>query len=167
MSTPATVEIWESNGGVPTTTKATSISLGSIDSPNLVPIDHPLVIPAAGFVYSYKKWTRWNVISWVDTTTIDNFKWFKSTGVAPAGGWLEHFAGNHDPAYSVGRSNYGADDAQPWPTLTIGGPFGVDGTFTNPATGFSKYAAFVLSIDNSTLPGNKGIFTITYRYDES
>lgn len=166
MSTPADVEIWESNGtsGVEVHTKATVLNFGSVDQPNLVALDHPLVIPVAGLVASFRKYTRWKLISWVDTTTINNLKWFKSAGVGPSNGWNERYS---DGVYATPiRTNL---PNQPWPT-TAGTAIAITGTITNPTTGYVNATDYVIHnvyIDNTTTPGLKGAFTITYQYDES
>lgn len=166
MSTPATVEISESNGGGPTVTDGiTSIGMGSVDTPNMVFADHPLVIPTAGNVFSYKKWVRWHVAAWVDTTTITNFKWFKSAGPDDPTGWSELYTFDTNPAYASGRSNF-AMSSGPWPK-TAGTAQAVTGSFTNPTTGYSSYAGLSVTINSSTSSGLKGAWTITFRYDES
>ncbi len=165
MSTPATVEIWESNGVGEVPTKITSLSFGSVDAPNLVAVDHPLVIPVAGSVYSYQKFTRWKVIAWVDTNTIDNLKWFKSAGT-DAANWSTWRTADNEAYFTPDRAGTGI--VNPWPT-TSGTARSLTGTISNPTTGYitSTYVCLLLSIDNTTAAGAKGSHTITYRYDES
>ncbi len=165
MSTPATVQVWESNlvGEVPT--HITGLDFGSVDEPNLVAIDHPLVIPAGGSVFAYQKWTRFKVTAWVDTNTIDNFKWFKSAGSNGAN-WSELFAAASNPTFATPARSAPPSSATNWPT-TASSAEPVDGSFSNPSVGYSSYAVMNYSISASTASGYKGQHTVTYRYDES
>lgn len=166
MSTPATVEIWESNTNLETPTKITGLDFGSADEPNLVAANHPLVIPVSGAVYAYNKWTRWKVVAWVDTNTIDNLMWYKSAGTIAAN-WSEHFKDASNPAFvTPARDKPAFPFGTPWPT-SAGTARLIDGTFNNPTTGYSSYADMNVAITNLVVAGVKGQHTITYRYDES
>ncbi len=167
MSTPATVEIWESNGAGEVPTKITGLSFGSVDAPNLVAVDHPLVIPASGNIYSYQKFTRWKVTAWVDTNTIDNLKWFNS-GISGVSGWTELFSNSATQAYFTPDRSGTGGNTSPWP-VNAGSAMILTGTISNPTTGYitTTYALMMLRISNSTPAGAKGVHTIVYRYDES
>ncbi len=164
MSTPATVVVSESNlvGEVPT--DISGLNFGSVDEPDLVAVDHPLVIPVAGLVYSFQKWTRWRVTAWVDTTLIDNLKWFKSAGGVTV--WAELNSTSSNPTYVTPARNGTGITNSPWPA-SAGSAQAIDGSFTNPTTGYSSYARMGVAIGDTTPAGAKGAHTITYRYDES
>lgn len=167
MSTPATVVISESNGAGPTVTDGiTGLSFGSADIPNMVAADHPLVIPVAGFVYSYNKETRWKVTAWVDTTTIDNLKWFKSAGTNAAN-WQEQQNSAGAAYVTPVRTSQGNDAT--WPTAA-GSAVPLAGTISNPTIGYpsgTNYNLMQLRIASTTVAGAKGSHTLTFRYDES
>ncbi len=167
MSTPATVQVWESNTVAETPTHITGLDFGSIDAPNLVAADHPLVIPVSGFIESYQKWTRWKVTAWVDTTAIDNFKWFKSAG-SVAAGWQEYNSTDSNPTFVTPARNATGLASSAWPT-SAGTAQAITGSISNPTIGYSSYARMVVVIGDvgATNPGYKGQHTLTYRYDES
>lgn len=163
MPTPATVEIWESNGAGETPTKATNLNFGSADLPNLVTADHPLVIPVSGSVYSYGKFTRFKLVAWVDTNLVDNLKWWKSSGTN-ASGWTEDnlHTFNYTTPSRTFFNGFGA-----WPT-TAGSAVGLPGSFANPTTGYgASYVKHQIGIDSTVIAGLKGSHTVTYQYDES
>lgn len=166
MSTPATVEIWESNGAGETPTHITGLDFGSADIPNMVAADHPLVIPASAVdIFSYTKWTRWKVTAWVDTNTIDNFKWFKSSG-SNAPNWTELWQNNANPTYAQPIRAAGQTPQTVWRT-SAGTAVAIDGSIANPTLAYSSYAVMQVSVTDTTAAGAKGTHVLTYRYDES
>ncbi len=165
MSTPADVQVWESNTVAETPTHITSLNFGSVDDPNLVAADHPLVIPVSGNVSAFQKWTRFKVVAWVDTNTIDTFKWFQSAGT-DAANWFKTFSTDTNPTFATPVRSDPPSTSTNWPT-TAGGAQPIDGSFGNPSTGYSSYAVMNVKISSSTVAGNKGVHTVTYRYNES
>ncbi len=165
MSTPATVQVWESNTVAETPTHITGLDFGAADIPNLTAADHPLVIPASGQVFAYQKWTRWKVTAWADTNTIDNFKWFKSAG-SDAANWQDLASTDTNPTYATPTRAVPPSSINAWPA-SAGAAQPIDGSFNNPSTGYSSYVVMNVNINSSTIGGYKGAHTVTYRYDES
>jgi hypothetical protein len=168
VSTPATVEIWESNGtsGAEVHTKATGLSFGSVDQPNIVAANNPLVIPAAGNIFAYHKYDRWKVIAWVDTNTINNLKWFKSAG-SLAASWSEDRGGSPTQVYATPTRTLLGSGA--WPTIAASAQ-AITGSFTTPTTGYGSngyYTQLGVYINNLVAAGAKGSHTVSFRYDES
>jgi hypothetical protein len=162
----AVVEVWESNTVAETPTQATALSFGSVDQPNIVAADHPLVIPVAGNIFAYQKYLRWKVTSWGDetTTTIDTLRWFKSAG-SLAANWTEWNAAAPGGAYGTPARSSLAETT--WPA-TAPDAIAITGSFANPATGYStNYAVLNVSINASTVAGNKGSHTVVFAYNES
>jgi len=74
----ATVFISESNGaGEVVTDNISNLNFGSVDQPNLVAANHPIIVSEA----SYFKMLRFKVQSLGTSTTIKDLRWWKSAGV--------------------------------------------------------------------------------------
>jgi len=172
VPTPATVEVWESNGtsGAETHTQVTAYNFGSSDTPNLTAATYPLVIPVGvGPIYAYRKFTRWKLVTWVDTNTIDTLRYYKSAG-SNATGWNENYNS------VAGGSAYGTPTrantlctSDNWPT-TAGTAFSVTGTISNPTTGYinsTTYCIMNVRITNTVVAGAKGSHTMSWVYNES
>lgn len=80
----ATVELSESNGtnaAESVTNGISNINFGTVDTPNLVPATHPIII--GGF--SYGKWIRLHVSGMGGSSQIDTIKAWKSSGAYVVG----------------------------------------------------------------------------------
>lgn len=80
----ATVEFSETNGaaGSPTTTDGiANINFGTVDSPNITPASHPIIV--GGF--SFGKWLRFHVSAMGGSTAVSNLRFYKSSGAYVTG----------------------------------------------------------------------------------
>src|SRR6266478_6283538 len=89
MSTPATVVLSESNGaGEVVTHNIANINFGTIDAPNLIPANHPVVKPTFGSHFSFPKWLRVEVVNMGDSSLIDELRIWKSAGALLPGEFI-------------------------------------------------------------------------------
>jgi len=162
----ATVVFSESNGaGETVTSNISNVSYGSVDQPNIVAANHPVIIGTNAF----SKMVRMQVTAMGGSTSLSNFKLWKSAGVYLAGEQLNSntTAFPSEGTYaqpSQALLNYGAiQTSLPGSTnLYIGG--GAGGSIIAP--GFTDYwrSQTVSSLLTPEANGNQK--TISVQWDE-
>jgi len=176
----ATVYISESNGaGEVVTDNISNINFGSVDQPNIVAANHPIIQGE----YSYSKFLRFKVASLGTSTTIKDLRMWKSAGVLVSG---ESFGFNakapaptiSDGQYTANLPAYAAPDqlfydplnAVAFPVADPGGStIGIAGNRANTlvAPGYGDYFKIQLHTDPSTPVGPVNTKTFTLQYDET
>jgi hypothetical protein len=164
----ATVSVKECNGatGTPTTITAARFCTDDDNNPGTT---HPLVVPAAGSNYSYKKSYYLNA----DTSpagTINNVKWYTDgtigwTGITVQAKTVSGYTVASGTVDTTGNQMTGGADAT---TYTTASPLSVTGTISNPSTGkISDYVELQAVVSTSAVAGTVAAETITFRYDET
>jgi hypothetical protein len=125
----------------------------------------PVVVPAAGYAYSYVKNLRLYV-SVTPASVIDNIK-FYSDGVAWGTGiqvMAKTAASYVDPIANADAALIGTTDAV---TYTSASPLSVSGSLSNPNTGnLGDFVVLQARIASTAAPGIYTGRTYTFRYDE-
>jgi hypothetical protein len=166
--TVASVEICESNTGSQTVThNPSNFNFGSVDAPNIVVADFPIMAPGN----SFEKWLRYHLVLINDSNKIDNFKvWMTPDTVETGLTFMSNLSTtlqNDVYATPVNSVSTKADLAMPTTqpgTQNIGVSAGSGGLSTNNT--FSDYIVLQLQAGGSTPPGNKLSRTFNFMYDE-
>lgn len=146
--------LWkESNGVTPTITTATNENFGNLDSPNLSSPNNRVV---AGN-NSYEKWLRGNFTTY---TTINNLKFWKSSGSLPANVFIKA-AVNAGYATPVATTSAVATADVP----TVEGSALVPNS-PGASPDYSGYITMQLQTTGAASPGAIATQTFTLKYDE-
>jgi len=174
MPTAATVYISESNGaGEVVTDNITNMSFGSLDAPNLVASDHPVILGE----YPYIKYFRFKVQSLGDSTTIKDLRYWKSAGTYVTGEGIFQIARYIDTVvYATPVQTAIGGFAAAMPTSDPGVPMvGIVGSDQNgvinagtPVPAYSNYFKMVTHSNAITTPaGPANTKTMLLQYDET
>jgi hypothetical protein len=172
----ATVYISESNGaGEVVTDNITNINFGSVDQPNIVAANHPIIQTEI----SYFKMLRFKVQSLGTSTTIKDLRAWKSAGAYAANdeitaqmqaagfAYVQPTPAAPNPPFNAPAAIITADPGGP--TISIG--HDLTGTFkaaggTVGVPGYSDY--FALTYKTNAAPvGPVSTKTLTFQFDES
>jgi len=167
----ATVEICESNGaGEAITHNITNSNKGSVDTPNLVAADYP-VVPGEN---SFEKWQRIHVTAMGGSSKIDNLKIWRVTAL---GGSAVHKTNARESAYDGAQTyaqpsasdrsgTYDYTEAMPT-TEPSGANLGIGGALAGELTGvgYSDYLVHQIQTDGADVAG--ATTTMHYQYDET
>ena len=143
----------ESNGGGEAVTTATNVNFGNIDSPNLSSPNNRVV---AGN-NSFEKWLRGYFVTY---TTIDNLKFWKSSGSLPANVYIKA-AVNHAYVEPVDSASTIATSDVP----TVEGSCLVP-TSPGASPAYSGYIIMQMQTTGAASPGAVATQTFTMKYDE-
>lgn len=168
----ATVQILSYHGSSPTTSTIanTDIRFKRADNDTLNALN-PMQIPASGTNFSWRKHTKFVVLSAPDNE-VSNLKFFVSA--SPTVG-ISHFL-KLDPGYTpassadeVGQIAGTINSAIYISTspLTIAAGTFVTSTSLVPSTGAQNYLVHQIGVSASAAPGNQSTGSYTYRWDES
>ncbi len=171
MPTAATVYISESNGaGESVTDNISNINFGSVDQPNIVAANHPIIQTEFGF----NKYLRFKVNSLGDSTTIKDLRAWKSAGVyvtdeqmlirdfQGTGGVIAYATPTQGPT-AGGDQNIATGDPG---TAIIDIAGALAGTITV-APDYSGYFIFKYQTGAATPVGPVNTKTLTFQYDET
>lgn len=178
----ATVQIrrWTGTVGAPVQTQIDSSTsrMSVSDDPN-PGVTNPIPVPPSGIYYSYWLSSRLYV-SVTPTGTIDNLKWFTDaantfgTGVtcavATATSYVEATGTLGTTGDELTTGNHAGIGANPLGAFgyTTGAPLSVTGSLTNPSTGdLGDWVVYQVGLAPTTPPGDSGVETFTFRYDET
>ena len=165
----ATVSVKEVNGGAtPVATTVTNVRFCTTDDYN-PGTNYPLVKPAAGENYSYKKTIYLNADT-SPTGTINNIKFFCDGSIDWSGVTVEVAAADAytEPTGTEGTS--GDDEAfnDNIENYVTGSPLALTGSIDNPNTGkISQYLELQAVVSTSASAGALAAETCTFRYDET
>jgi len=152
---PATFQWSESNGAVPTVTDGIlNVNFGNLDSPNLSSPNNRVV---AGN-HSFEKWIRGRFSGVY--TTIDNLKFYKSSGTLPANTAIKA-AVNAVFAQPVSSTSLVATADVP---TTLGTALVPTSPGASPS--YSGYITMQLQTTGAASPGAIATQTFTLQYDE-
>jgi hypothetical protein len=158
-------EVNGASAGTPTT--ATNVRFKTADDCTQ-DTNNPMVKPAAGSNYSYKKTIYLNADS-TPSSIINNIKLFSDgalgwTGVTVGVKAATSYAQATGTPGTTGDSLAGTSDLF---TYTTGSPLALTGTISNPSTGkVSQYVEMQAVVSTSAVAGALAAETITFRYDE-
>lgn len=160
----ATVYLSESNGaGEVVTDNISNINFGSVDEPNIVAANHPIIQGENSFV----KFLRVAVPSLGDSTTIKDLRVWKSAGALVTDEVLLTYnvvAAPYETPTTVNTMNVELATSDPGTAnWGIAGSFA--GTITAP--GYSNYKRIGIVTGGSTPVGPVNQKTITVQYDET
>lgn len=157
---PAVYEWSESNGvGEVVTDAISNLNFGSVDSPNLVAVDNPIV---AGN-NSFEKYIRAKFSG--AFTEISNMLFWKSAGALKTGESIK-VAANQVYAQPISSTSTKATSDIPESQGTALSIQAADGSATITTLGYTKYAVLQLQTTTSTPAGSVNTKTFTYQYDE-
>ncbi len=164
--TAATVYISESNGVAEVVTdNISNINFGSVDQPNLVAANHPIIQSEAG----YFKMLRFRVQSLGTSTTIKDLRFWKSAGVYVTG---EVILRLNNPAQAYSQPNQ--TDAGAGSPIYTSDPgtavVGIGGAYAGTiiaAPSYSNYILLAYTTTGSTPVGPVNQKTLTFQYDET
>lgn len=176
----ATVYISESNGaGEVVTDNISNINFGSVDQPNIVAANHPIIQGE----YSYSKFLRFKLDNLGTSTTIKDLRMWQSAGALVSGESIGCNAKAAAPTitdgqYTANLPAYAAPDqllynplnAVAFPTADPGGAsIGIAGNRANTlvAPGYADYFKIQLHTDATTPVGPVNQKTFTFQYDET
>lgn len=152
----------ESNGVTGTTTTATNLNFGSIDSYNIVATNYPIKVDTN----SYEKYVRGYFSG--DFTKIYNVYFWKSAGDYVVGEAIK-YKGDIGGTYiqPVNTTSVQATTAIPVstpgsPNVTIGSS--LSGSLT--AAGYTDYIVLQKQIADTATPGRTNTLTFTMQWDE-
>ena len=163
----ATVSMGEANGvGETQQTTVTDYNMGIVDEYNSTPSSSN-AIPrgaATGAGYGMEKWTIYYVTAMNDSTTIDNFKVWKSAGTYETAANLyfdDVIVGSYTQP-TVSQSSVALT------TMPISEPASnVQGSIVANTTYNTYYGVMQYHADVTHPPGSIATLTITFQYDES
>ncbi len=165
----ATVSVKQANSSGPSSTTITNLRFNTDDTVN-PGTTNPLVKPAAGTNYSYKKYVYLNA----DTTpsnAIQNVKIYCDGTIGWTGCTLKIGASSSyaqaagTPGTTGNLDTLATTDIQRY---TSGAPKSLSGSITNPSTGrISDYVAMQVALTTSAVAGTLSAETITFQYDET
>jgi len=163
----ATMSVKEVNGGAtPVATTITNCRFCTTDDYD-PGTDYPLVKPAAGSNYSFKKTVYLNADS-SPSSIINNVKFFCDGTIGWTGVTVEVAAAD---AYSAPTGTEGTtgddNNGTAITTYTTGSPLSLTGSISNPDTGkVSQYLEMQAVVSTSAEAGALAAETVTFRYDE-
>lgn len=169
MPTPATVFLSETNGaGATVTDNISNVNFGGVDTPNLIPANHPVVRPSGGVAaFSFNKMLRLKVDSMGDSLLINNTKTWKTSGAYVTGeviGFRSNLAYAQPIQTNAGGGTYPI--VEPAPNIYVGG---VAGGNISAAPTYTNYFDLQLFINSGGVTPigavNQKIFI--FQWDES
>ncbi len=167
----ATVFISESNqAGEVVTDNISNINFGSVDQPNIVTANHPVIVGE----FSYQKYLRFKVASLGTSTTIKDLRYWKSAGVYVTNENIYTInlatAVAGVPYATPTQAQLPGSFPQPILTGDPGSPnVGIGGILagTIAAPGYSDYFGMVTQSNVATPVGPANTKTLTFQYDET
>lgn len=177
MSTPATLSLSESNGaGEVVTDNVSNVNFGGVDSPNIVPANHPIVrVDILSSWFSFWKCMRIKLESLGDSLLIDTLKSWKASGDYVTGedsifttdanqAFLTPAKTNLEPGRNIA--------VLPTSDATASARIGIGGSFAgswNSAPQYSDYKIFQtrINVTFTTPIGALNQKTYVFQYNES
>jgi hypothetical protein len=162
------MSVKEVNGGAtPVATTVTNVRFCTADDYN-PGTDNPMVKPAAGSNYSYKKTLYLNADT-SPSSVINNIKFYCDGTIGWTGVTVEVAAADSytEPAGTPGTTGNDASLDTNITTYTSGSPLSLTGSISNPDTGkVSQYLELQAVVSTDAVAGALAAETVTFRYDE-
>jgi hypothetical protein len=162
------MSIKEVNGGAtPVATTVTNVRFCTEDNYN-PGTGNPMVKPAAGSNYSYKKSLYLNADT-SPSSIINNIKFFCDGTIGWTGVTIECAAADTYTEATGTPGTTGDDEALNTniTTYVTGSPLSLTGSISNPSTGkVSQYLELQAVVSTSAVAGALAAETVTFRYDE-